>query len=175
MTIQELKSRVDILEIAYKLGLHPDKNGKCLCPFHNDKNPSLQFSQKKQIVTCFSSNCDAGTMDVIGLVQKYQKWELPKAVSWLKEQIGIIEPLQPQEPPLTNTERIKILTNLYEIFESSFLSSSVAGSYLKSRLINHTHLNVGYNAGNYHLKKEHIKLLNKYINLGIAKENKIRT
>lgn len=41
MDIQSLKSRLDILEIAQALGIRIDKNGKALCPFHNDKKPSL--------------------------------------------------------------------------------------------------------------------------------------
>ncbi|MBI3141713.1 MAG: hypothetical protein HYZ16_02675 [Bacteroidetes bacterium] len=76
MDIQALKSRLDILEIAQSLGIRTDKNGKALCPFHNDKTPSLQFSREKQISTCFSSNCSAGTMDVVELVKKFNKWEL---------------------------------------------------------------------------------------------------
>ncbi|WP_438426254.1 CHC2 zinc finger domain-containing protein [Aquimarina macrocephali] len=83
MTLTQLKNSVDIVHIAQELGLQPDKNGKCLCPFHKDKKPSLQFSQKKQIATCFSGNCKAGTMDVIELVKKFYSWELPEAVKWL--------------------------------------------------------------------------------------------
>ncbi|MFT4899979.1 MAG: DNA primase, partial [Flavobacteriales bacterium] len=71
MSISALKSKNDILDVASKLGIEIDpKSKKALCPFHNDKKPSLQFSKEKQIATCFSGNCSAGTMDVISLVER---------------------------------------------------------------------------------------------------------
>ena len=45
MILTDLKNKVDIIDIAKELGLQLDKNGKCLCPFHKDKKPSLQFSR----------------------------------------------------------------------------------------------------------------------------------
>lgn len=76
MDIQALKNRLDIIEIAHSLGIKTDKNLKALFPFHGEKTASLQFSREKQICTCFSSKCTAGTMDVVELVKKYKGWEL---------------------------------------------------------------------------------------------------
>lgn len=45
-------------------------HNKTLCPFHNDKNPSMVVNPKKNIATCFS--CGA-TGNVISFVQKYEK------------------------------------------------------------------------------------------------------
>lgn len=45
-------------------------HNKSLCPFHNDKNPSIVVNPKKNIATCFS--CGA-TGNVISFVQKYEK------------------------------------------------------------------------------------------------------
>ena len=71
MSISALKSKNDIFDVARKLGIEIEpKSKKALCPFHNDKKPSLQFSKEKQIATCFSGNCSAGTMDVISLVER---------------------------------------------------------------------------------------------------------
>jgi len=84
MSIAEVKAQHDIIDVAKKLGIEVDsKTGKALCPFHNDKNPSLQFSREKQIATCFSGNCTAGTMDVITLVEKYLKVNNVEALKWL--------------------------------------------------------------------------------------------
>ena len=81
MEIQELKARLNITEVAAQLGIPIDpKTKRALCPFHNDKTPSLQFSQEKQIATCFSSNCTAGTMDVIGLTEKKLKLSTHQAL-----------------------------------------------------------------------------------------------
>ena len=45
--IQEVKKRADILKVAEYLGLSVNKSGKCLCPFHSEKTPSLSISNKK--------------------------------------------------------------------------------------------------------------------------------
>ena len=54
--IQEVKKRADILKVAEYLGLSVNKSGKCLCPFHSEKTPSLSISTKKQIWKCFGCN-----------------------------------------------------------------------------------------------------------------------
>ncbi|HBH25153.1 MAG TPA: hypothetical protein DDY13_17255, partial [Cytophagales bacterium] len=41
MDIKELKERITILEVADKLQITVDKQVKALCPFHDDKSPSL--------------------------------------------------------------------------------------------------------------------------------------
>jgi DNA primase len=71
MEIQQIKNSLEITVVAEQLGIKIDgKSKRALCPFHNDKKPSLQFSKEKQICTCFSSNCNAGTVGVIGLTEK---------------------------------------------------------------------------------------------------------
>lgn len=59
-------SIVDVLNY-YGLNLH---HNKCLCPFHNDTNPSLVVNPKKNIATCFSCQTTGNT---ISFVQKYEK------------------------------------------------------------------------------------------------------
>jgi DNA primase len=85
MEISALKQQLTILEVADRLQITVDKQGKALCPFHDDKTPSLQFSKEKNICTCFSSKCDAGTMDIIGLTEKKLKLNTHEAIMKLKE------------------------------------------------------------------------------------------
>lgn len=86
MEITTIKTSIDILALAQELNIRVDqKTGRACCPFHNDKTPSLQFSKDKQIATCFSSNCDAGTMDVIGLTEKMLGISTHEALNYLKE------------------------------------------------------------------------------------------
>src|ERR1041385_1682023 len=92
MEIAEIKTRLSILEVAQHLGITADKHGKALCPFHDDKKPSLQFSKEKNICTCFSGNCTAGTMDIIGLTEKYLKLTTHEAIIKLKEWAGDLPP-----------------------------------------------------------------------------------
>ncbi len=149
MEISELKSRLDIIEVAKHLGIHVNKDGKAICPFHADKNPSLQFSKEKQIATCFSGKCNAGTMDVVELVKKYKAWELPEVLSWLGEMIG-------ENVGVKSDEKKKEVQGDYlgavnyaddfEIMQSSFLNSSIAKEYAQNRVLEVDLLQLGYNA-----------------------------
>jgi len=147
MTLTQLKNTVDIVHIAQELGLHPDKNGKCLCPFHKDKKPSLQFSQKKQIATCFSGNCSVGTMDVIDLVKKFYSWELPQAVKWLEQRTGNYS--------ITDTTKLvkEDYETIYKTLQPKLSQSSKARDYLKNRHLDYKKLDAGFNTG-----KEYDKL-----------------
>ncbi|MCP4442064.1 MAG: hypothetical protein GY810_24405, partial [Aureispira sp.] len=140
MTIQEIKSRINILELAFHLGIKVDpKTKKALCPFHDDKNPSLQFSEKKQIVTCFSSRCDAGTMDVIKLTEKYLKKSTAEAIQYLKEYLG-----EPKKEIPNYAEMLKDM-------QRSYRASKLGREYAKSRNVQNEEL--GYNKwkdGKYH-------------------------
>ncbi len=147
MTLTQLKNSVDIVHIAQELGLQPDKNGKCLCPFHKDKKPSLQFSQKKQIATCFSGNCSAGTMDVIELVKKFYSWELPEAVKWLEKQTSNYSITDTTKPIVEDYEII------YKKLQPKLSQSSKAREYLKTRNLDYKKLAAGFNTG-----KEYDKL-----------------
>ncbi len=53
------------------------KNYQCLCPFHNDTNPSMVVSVDKQIYKCFS--CGAGG-NVFTFVEKFEKVGFVEAV-----------------------------------------------------------------------------------------------
>ncbi|PHR44278.1 MAG: hypothetical protein COA32_14785 [Fluviicola sp.] len=150
MDIQALKSKLDIFDIAKELGLQLDKTDKALCPFHNDKNPSLQFSKEKQICTCFSSNCNARTMDVVELVKKYKSLELPETLNWLQERANAVpdgrqgvtkENLSPQQ----TTDKTNY-QNDFEQMKSSFVASSTARKYAESRVLDWKKLQIGYNA-----------------------------
>ena len=48
----EFKEKIKITEIAKKYGLKVEKN-MCLCPFHDDGDPSLGFSDSLGVFHCF--------------------------------------------------------------------------------------------------------------------------
>ncbi len=58
----------------------------CLCPFHDDSNPSLNVVPHKQIYHCFV--CGAGG-DVFSWVMNYHKMAFPQALELLAERAGI--------------------------------------------------------------------------------------
>ena len=141
MTLIEIKNSLDIIDIAHELGLRPDKNGKCLCPFHKDKRPSLQFSKEKQIATCFSGNCSAGTMDVIDLVKKMYSWELPQALAWLQSKAGYTK------TKAVITAKTPDYAAIYKILQSKLSRSSKARTYLANRNLDYRQLEAGFNTG----------------------------
>ena len=137
MEIAELKTQLDIYQVADRLGIQINKYHKALCPFHDDKRPSLQFSKEKQIATCFSGNCDAGTMDVIRLTEKKLNLSTHEAIKWLQQEFNLQD--QPKAKPIpTNYPK------LFRVFEGNLKKSNKANTYLKERGLNEN-LEVGYN------------------------------
>jgi DNA primase len=142
MEIADLKSRLSILEVARHLGITADKHGKALCPFHDDKKPSLQFSKEKNICTCFSGNCTAGTMDIISLTEKYLKLTTHEAIMKLKEWAGDLPATNgkaEQSEPKADYEK------LFKLFQSTLNKSSKAHDYIKSRHLSLAGVEAGYN------------------------------
>jgi DNA primase catalytic core len=73
-TVEEIKTYADIVSVieSYNLPFFTRSSdgyrAKCLCPFHNDRNPSLNIDNSKGIYKCFS--CGAGG-DVFNFVREY--------------------------------------------------------------------------------------------------------
>lgn len=150
MEISELKSRLDIVKVAARLGISIGRNNRAICPFHDDKNPSLQFSKDKQICTCFSGNCNAGTMDVIELTERKLKLSTHEALKYLKDLTGVTEPVRNIPKTQTMNDRTEILQKAFNYFINSLTASSPALKYLESRNLNHQLLTAGYNNGTLH-------------------------
>jgi DNA primase len=179
MDIQAIKGKVNIFQIAEELGITIDKNTKrACCPFHNDKTPSLQFSESKQIATCFSSKCTAGTMDVIELVKRKNNWDLPQTLTFLNEKLGSqsnSNAVLISKNLISEDERILILTQLFEFFERGFICSKPAKDYAESRKLNHKLIQIGYNSGTFHhsvnlSQDKKNELIGKYEELGLLKK-----
>jgi len=58
----------------------------CLCPFHDDHNPSMRVIPSKQIFHCFV--CGTGG-DVFSFVQKFHKMEFFECLQFLAEKSGV--------------------------------------------------------------------------------------
>lgn len=180
MEIAEIKSRLAITQVARHLGIEVNpRTMKALCPFHDDKTPSLQFSKEKQICTCFSSNCDAGTMDVISLTQKKLNLSTHETLKYLSELAGeaVAEPvlIKSEVPSNTNTESsqakdVATLKKVYSYFETSFLGSKPAKDYAIGRKLDIKTLSIGYNKGTFHHGEKSqgdSQLLSTYVQLGL--------
>ncbi len=81
--IEHIKTFVDIKALVESKGIKLKKNGKGyfgLCPFHNDKNPSLSVTPSKNQWHCFG--CDKGG-DVIRFVELFDQVDFKEAVKIL--------------------------------------------------------------------------------------------
>ncbi len=81
----------DASDIVSVIGEHLSLKAKgreyaCLCPFHDDHNPSMSVVPHKQIFHCFV--CGSGG-DVFTFVQRYHSMEFREALEFLAERAGI--------------------------------------------------------------------------------------
>ncbi len=86
--INDIRQRVDIVDIiGERIPLVArGKNYFCVCPFHNDSNPSMCVSREKQIYTCFS--CHA-TGNVYTFLERYENWSFRETLKYLGDRVGI--------------------------------------------------------------------------------------
>ena len=158
MTIAEIKNSLEITQVAAQLGIQIDPRTKrACCPFHDDKNPSLQFSKEKQLATCFSSNCTAGSMDVISLTEKKLNLTTHETLTWLKQLLGAAaassgngRAASPVAKKPEESQNPALLKKLFTTFDHAFLASKPAKDYATERHLNIKTLAIGYNTGQFH-------------------------
>ncbi len=193
MEIPQIKQQLEITTLAEHLNIQINtKTKRALCPFHPDKIPSLQFSKDKQIATCFSSNCNAGTMDVISLTEKKLNLSTHEALNYLTELItnqaptlvqsdriepsrNVVEVNNKKQTPMiesptliSSQDQINTFKEVFKTFETAFLASSPAKNYAKQRMLNIKTLTIGYNAGTlHHGELNNTELINTYQELGL--------
>ncbi len=94
--VQQVSQATDIVELISQY-VALKKRGKefvGLCPFHDDKNPSLNVSPTKQIFKCFACGSGGGVYQFLML---YEKLTFPEAVRSLCERANIPLPDFPRE------------------------------------------------------------------------------
>lgn len=132
--IQELLSRIDIVEVINKVSplKRTGKNFMCCCPFHKEKTPSFSVSQQKQFFKCFG--CGASG-NVIGFLMRYEGLSYPEAISKLAESIGMTVPETPRDRE-TRT-RVRSLTDMMkaasDYYSASLKTNTRTIEYLKQR------------------------------------------
>ncbi|MBC6427314.1 MAG: toprim domain-containing protein [Ekhidna sp.] len=155
MTIAEIKQQLTISQVLDHYGIKVNKNRHCLCPFHDDKNPSMQVYPETNTVHCFSGNCaqTGKAIDQIDFIMHHEKCTKHEAIKKAESLITGITPTQARKPIIQKE-------NLSEIFpklKQSLYSSSTARAYAESRNIYSAKLEAGYNpAGSGHHYK-HLK------------------
>ena len=122
--LQKLRD-LPIEGVAERLGLTV-KHHKCLCPFHDDRHPSLSFKVSRNTFRCFVCGASGGTID---LVMRYLHLGFVEACRWLQT-LPIAPPCmegsgynqgQGQSTPLPHREGLGV--SQYErFFEHPFLN-----------------------------------------------------
>lgn len=132
--IQELLSRIDIVEVINKVSplKRTGKNFMCCCPFHKEKTPSFSVSQQKQFFKCFG--CGASG-NVIGFLMRYEGLSYPEAIRKLAKSIGMTVPETPRDRE-TRT-RVRSLTDMMkaasDYYSASLKTNTRTIEYLKQR------------------------------------------
>ncbi len=178
MEISEIKSKLTLSAVLSYYQLKPDKNLRLNCPFHEDKTPSLQVYYKTHTAYCFSSRCKTHgkSLDVIDFI--LHKESCTKAEAIVKAQ-GLINPLNPNpkkgdltgsqsRPVPINISREMILQNMFTYFKNAVHNSKPAQEYIKSRALDATKIEVGYNTAQFHHgSRREEQLINNCVSVGL--------
>ncbi|MFA5421572.1 MAG: DNA primase [Bacilli bacterium] len=140
--VDEILKNADIVNVvsSYINVIRKGRSFVALCPFHDDKNPSMMISKEKQIFKCFV--CGAGG-NAISFVEKYERIPFVEAIRKTAEIIGFhdvrlnkpIEKIQVDETIAPLYECIEDLTTYYQ-FGLATEEGQAARDYLSKRNIN---------------------------------------
>ena len=98
--VDQVRDSVDIVDVIseYVVLTKRGRNFLGLCPFHDDRRPSFNVSQEKQIYKCFS--CGAGG-NAFRFLMELERISFVEAIRKLAEQAGIALPESREVAPET--------------------------------------------------------------------------
>ena len=123
---EEIKSKLDIIEVAKYYGIELNKQNKCCCPFHTENTPSFSISRKKQMFHCFG--CGVGG-DVISLTQKLFDLSSIRAAEQLNSDFNLGLNMKPHKPTAAERQeqavrnQRKAITEMWEEWKSGSVSN----------------------------------------------------
>ena len=136
LTINKLRG-LSILDVADKLGFKlkglGDEGRRALCPYHDDKHPSLHFSKKKGIFKCFVCGAKG---DLFKLVMDARNCTFVEACQWLINEFHVVivpntNLTNPTNKKISEISAIRVQKENYnscsEINNSSDSSNSCSG------------------------------------------------
>lgn len=135
--LQEIRTSVDIVDVvsSYVNLTARGKNYFGVCPFHDDKHPSMCVSKEKQIYTCFV--CGA-TGNVFQFIKEYENISFVQAVRKVAILGGIdvkIDEIKPLKKESVLYDIYDLTNKLYQLNLNTSKGIS-AREYLKKRGIN---------------------------------------
>ena len=78
---QKVKEAVTMQQAAQYCGLRPDRKGLCLCPFHNDRRPSLKIYPDGKGVYCFTCGTGGDQVKVVARFKGISNEEAAKELA----------------------------------------------------------------------------------------------
>jgi DNA primase/DNA-binding MarR family transcriptional regulator len=175
MELKEIKAQLSMTTVLGHYGLKPDKHDRLHCPFHPDKTPSLQVYAQTNTYCCFSSNCTAGTGDVIQFIQLMEKCNKHEALMKAASLAGS-SPLPPAPAPTAKLfteagelEKEAIMGKVFSYCKRALPLTAKAVEYLKGRGIDHSQQEIGYNSGGLHTDGKHPHLVASMEKYGLLK------
>ena len=88
---EAVKQSVTTRQAAEHFGIRVGRNGMCVCPFHDDKNPSMKVDRRFH---CFGCQAEG---DVIDFVSRMESISPKEAALMLAQEFSI--PYEDKEPP----------------------------------------------------------------------------
>ncbi|UWS29790.1 CHC2 zinc finger domain-containing protein [Erwinia pyrifoliae] len=150
--LQHLKAAVSLAAVVQAQGRQLFKRGKdlvTLCPFHEEKTPSMVISPAKNLYHCFG--CDAGG-SVLDWLMHSENLSLRKAVERLRAELGenpALVPLVAQPDAFADDEagRQALLERVTAFYHQTLLNAPEAIAYLEKRRLNHPELVAQFRPG----------------------------
>ena len=141
MEITEIKQQLSIAVVLRHYNIAINKNGQCLCPFHEEKTPSLKIYPQTNTYHCFGCGKSGDTIQFIQDKERCTKHQAILKAKGLLSVIGHTEitPVKPSQPK-TST----VYGKAFKKLQQSLHRSKKAIAYLQERNIYDTKLEIGY-------------------------------
>jgi DNA primase catalytic core len=139
-----IKDKIDIVALFREFGVELKQKGKGwtgLCPFHDDKTPSLSVDREKGLYNCFGCG-ESG--DVVTLVEKMKHLTFKDSLKFLQHFVGAVQTPYTPEPrapgkqappaskPATATHDVS-LTTIADFYHKKLFENKAALEYLERR------------------------------------------
>ena len=169
MSIEEIKAHLTMVQVLDHYHLKANQNQMLCCPFHEDKTPSMQVYPQTNTWTCFSSNCKAGSGDVIDFIMKMEKSTKHEAIVKAK---SFIHPTNGSSMPdgRQALSRTAVLTKFYQTCtQGGMARSEKAREYAEKRALKFEQLGIGYMGSDFYKSWNEIMKANA-ANIGLLKK-----
>lgn len=110
--IAEIRNSLNIVDLIgeYLPLVQKGRNYFCVCPFHDDHNPSMSVSKEKQIYTCFV--CGA-TGNVFTFLMEYEHLSFMDAVYKVADKTGI--KIEKTSKPVSTNNKMSKMMEMYQL------------------------------------------------------------